>query len=117
MVATGQMFTRQQNMFDLRLISTYGWDPDDVEQISQLDGVVDAEGQIYLDLIVHVGEADDELVYRFYAIPETINRIDLRGGRMPESPDECVIDGYHMDDSILGTTLTVASATWSAAQR
>ena len=110
MVATGQMFTRQQNMFDLRLISTYGWDPDDVEQISQLDGVVDAEGQIYLDLIVHVGEADDELVYRFYAIPETINRIDLRGGRMPESPDECVIDGYHMDDSILGTTLTVATS-------
>ena len=108
MVATGQEYTRQQNMFDLRLISTYGWDPEDVERISRLEGVEEAEGQIYVDLIVHVGDTTDETVYRFYSIPETVNRIDLRGGRMPESPDECVIDGYHMDDSILGTTLTVA---------
>lgn len=110
MVATGQKFTRQQNMFDLRLVSTYGWDPGDVEKIASLDGVVDAEGQIYLDLIVHTEETKDESVYRVYSVPETINRLDLRGGRMPESPDECVIDGYHMDDSILGTTITVAKS-------
>ena len=110
MVATGQKFTQQQNMFDLRLVSTYGWDLGDVDKIAALDDVVDAEGQIYLDLIVHTEETEDESVYRFYSIPETINRLDLRGGRMPEAPNECVIDGYHMDDSILGTTVTVAKS-------
>ena len=108
MVATGQVFTRQQNMFDLRLVSTYGWDLEDVEKIAGLDAVEDVEGQIYLDLIVRTEEADDESVYRVYAIPEIIDRVDLRAGRMPERPDECVIDGYKMDDSVLGTTITVA---------
>ncbi len=110
MVATGQKFTRQQNMFDLRLVSTYGWDLADVEKLSDLDDVVDVEGQIYMDLIVYTEETADASVYRVYAIPETINRLELRGGRMPQSPKECVIDGYHMDDAILGTTITVAQS-------
>lgn len=108
MVATGQAFTRRQNMFDLRLVSTYGWDLEDAEKIAALDAVVDVEGQIYLDLIVHTEVTADESVYRVYAIPETVDRVDLRSGRMPERPDECVIDGYKMDESIIGTTITLS---------
>ncbi len=107
MVATGQKYMDDQNMFDLRLVSTVGWDEDHVSQISQMAGVVDAEGLFYQDLVVRVGDRDDA-VHRFYSMPETVNRLDLRGGRMPQSPDECLIDGYHADDSILGTTVTVS---------
>ena len=42
MVATGQRFMDNQNMFDLRLISSYGWSEHSVEAVSKLDGVVDA---------------------------------------------------------------------------
>ena len=41
MVATGQIYTDEQNMFDLRLISSYGWDHDQLEDISQLEGIED----------------------------------------------------------------------------
>ena len=44
MVATGQKYTDAQNMFDLRLLTSYGWSKDQVEQVAQLEGVVDAEG-------------------------------------------------------------------------
>lgn len=108
MVATGQRYMDDQNMFDLRLISSVGWDLDDVEQIRQMEGVVDAEGIIYQDVIVRVGEADSNTAHRFYAIPETINRLCLIGGRMPQAPNECLADGFHADDSILGTTVTLS---------
>lgn len=107
MVATGQKYADEQNMFDLRLMTSYGWDDDQLEQIKKIDGIVDAEGVFYIDLIVGIGESDDS-VYRFYNIPETINRLVLCGGRWPEAPNECLIDGYHVDDTILGTQVTIS---------
>lgn len=108
MVATGQRYMDAQNMFDLRLMSSYGWSNDQLEQIALLDGVEEAEGLTYLDVIATRGEGTQESVYRFYSIPEKIDRICLRGGRMPESPDECLADGYHATDAILGTTVRIA---------
>ena len=106
MVATGQKYTDGQNMFDLRLLTSYGWSKDQVEQVAQLEGVVDAEGLFYIDLIASKEEEGDS-VYRFYNIPQRINRLALLSGRMPESPDECLADGFRYDDSILGTQVTV----------
>lgn len=108
MVATGQVYMDEQNMFDLRLLSSYGWNRDQVAEIAQMEGVVDAEGQIYLDVIVQVGQETDESVYRFYSMPEQVNKLVLRGGRMPQRDDECLVDGFHRSDEILGTTITVS---------
>ena len=107
MVATGQVYMDEQNMFDLRLISTYGWDRDSVEQISRLEGVTAAEGVFYQDAIAVLGDRDDA-VYRFYGMPEQINRISLRGGRLPQAPDECLIDGFKADDSYLGMRVRIS---------
>ena len=92
MVATGQKYMDEQNMFDLRLVSTYGWEQEQLAAISALEGVVDAEGVIYIDAIASTSDGQDDCVYRFYQIPERINKLSLRGGRMPESGDECLID-------------------------
>lgn len=80
MVATGQRFMEEQNMFDLRLMNSYGWEWDHLEEIRQLDGVVDAENVQYLDLIARMNGAEEDSVYRFLAIPETVNR-DCASGR------------------------------------
>ena len=108
MVATGQRFMDAQNMFDLRLISTYGWGAEQLAAIEQLDCVAEAEGVIYVDAVAGSAEEDNS-VYRFYGIPEKLNRISLRGGRMPESADECLIVGYQMTDEILGTQIRVSA--------
>ena len=108
MVATGQVYTDQQNMFDLRLVNSYGWTEEQLEQVKAFPDIVDAEGVFYTDIIAAWGQEEKEQVYRFYTIPETINRLVLRGGRMPEAPNECLADGYHADDSILGTQVVVS---------
>lgn len=108
MVATGQKFLDEMNMFDLRIMNSYGWTQSDVEKIAQMEGVVDAEGILYTDLIVHFGNTEDDSVYRFYSLPQKINLVSIRGGRLPAADNECVIVGYQMDDSVLGTTVTIS---------
>ena len=84
MVATGQVFMDEQNMFDLRLMNSYGWTEEYLDDIAGIQEIVDVEPVIYLDLIARVGDADADSVYRFYELPEIINLPALRGGRMPE---------------------------------
>ena len=109
MIATGQKYTEDQNMFDLRLLSSYGWDLDQVEKVKALDTVEDAEGMVSLDVLVSPGGGDD-VVYRFHSIPERINKVLLTGGRWPEKSDECLAEGYHATDAVLGTTITVSDS-------
>ena len=115
MVKTGQVFTDEQNMFDLRLVSTYGWTEDQVDQLEQLPGLTGVEASRYQDAIVRLGDSPDDQVYRFYSIPARINRVELRGGRMPQASDECLADGFYFDDSILGTRVTLADTNEAAA--
>ncbi len=110
MIATGQVYTDQQNMFDLRLLSSYGWSLSDVEKVAELEGVAQAEGVYTLDVFARTEEEDKDHVYRFYNLPQQVNQVYLLGGRMPQSPDECLIDGQRRDDSILGTKVTVSDA-------
>ena len=63
MIATGQAYLDQQNMFDLRLLNAYGWSDEELAEISKLDGVADAEGIILdvytIDPVTGIGtEAD-----------------------------------------------------------
>ncbi len=110
MVATGQRYMDQQNMFDLRIMSSYGWAKDQLSEFAALEGVTDAEGLYYQDLVARQDrKGAEDAVYRFYTIPETVNRLVLLEGRMPEGPNECLADGYHNDESILGTRVTVSS--------
>ena len=107
MIATGQRHMDENNMFDLRLLNSYGWDLEHLDAVREIPGLEDVEGVMYTDVIVNLAESTDELVYRFYAMPEKVNRFTLRGGRMPEKANECLVDGYHIDESILGQTITV----------
>lgn len=110
MVATGQTFMDQQDMFDLRMISNYGWTNKYVQKFSELSGVTAAEGVYCIDLIANREDSTQESVYRFYTIPDSVDKVALRGGRMPQTDDECLVDGYRNDDSVLGTTITISDS-------
>ena len=118
MIATGQAFLDGQNMYDLRLMNSYGWTDVQLEAVRDLEGVVDAEGLLYLDVIGTTGSKDmfsaqgsgeDEGVYQLYALPESVDMPYLLGGRMPQADNECLADGHFANDSILGATFYVSS--------
>lgn len=101
MIATAQKYVDNQNMFHLNLLSTYGWTDTELDSISKLDGIRDAEGTITQDVIARFDEGEEQ-VYRLHAVPETVDKVYLLGGRMPQEPDECLVDGSRSDDSVLG---------------
>ena len=109
MVATVQSYTDRQNMFDVQVMNSYGWTQDDVFRLSQLDGIAEAEGTISLDVLVHMGDNEDT-VFKLMSIPERLNRPALEHGRMPSAPDECVVEGYFYDRSIIGKTLYISKS-------
>ena len=107
MIATGQVYTDRQNMFDIQLLNTYGWSKDQVKDIAALDGIVDAEGGIYLDVFAGVDDGE-ESVFRLHAIPETVNQVYLLSGRMPESRDECLVDGEYFTEDAIGRDIVIS---------
>lgn len=110
MVATGQVYMDEQQMFDLRLLSSYGWNKSQLADISQLEGIEDAEGVFYSDLIVANSAGEDTSVFRFYTIPERLDRLVLLEGRMPEASDECLADGFRNGKSAIGKKVTIAKS-------
>ena len=107
MVETGQQYMDEQNMFDLRLVSPYGWDLEHVEEIARMEDVEAAEGVRYLDALANLGDMKENEVFRFYNLPKNLNKVLLRGGRMPENPNECLADGFIYGENILGMQVTI----------
>ena len=108
MLATAQKYVDQQNMFHLNLLNTYGWSDKELEAISGLPQVKDAQGVVTLDVIARYDETGEDKVYRLHTIPETVDKVYLLGGRMPERPDECLADGSGWGDEVLGMQFIVS---------
>lgn len=109
MIATAQDYLDEQNMFDLRLLSSYGWSAEDVRKIAAMPGIMDAEGDNNVDAFVQIGDSDASTVYRIYSIPKLVNQVYLLEGRMPSKPNECLLDGNHADKSLIGTRVTISN--------
>ena len=107
MIATGLQYMDRQNMFDLRLLSNYGWSDQEAEEAAKLPGVQQAEPTRMMDVLGKLEIREKEDVYQVYALPDQINQLKLMSGRMPERPDECLIDERMMPKSILGTTFQI----------
>ena len=110
MIVTGQEYMDRHNMFDLRLINTYGWSKEHVDQVGKMEGVTAAEGILTMDAMVRSDRSAEDRVYKLYAVPRLLNQVYLLGGRMPQAPNECLADGFHATDEILGTVYTVSDS-------
>ena len=116
----GQKYYVEQNVFDLRVLSTLGLSEDDIDVIASTEGVTAVEAVKYLDVEGHWSSTDEPAVLRVQQLPadpdadtgENMNRLVLLDGRMPEAADECVVHVMgHGEEIPLGTTLTLPDDT------
>lgn len=91
MVSMMDDFVSRNQLYDLRLVSTLGWEEEDVEAFREKEGVRAAEGSNSLD-VLFIGEKNEEMVMKTHTIPQQINGFELIEGRLPQSPDECIAD-------------------------
>ena len=120
MRSAAQRYYVQQNVFDIRVLSTLGLSEDDISAIRSTEGVEAVQPVKYLDTTAQWSNSDEPAVVRIQQLPadpdadteENMNRLILRDGRMPEADDECVVHVLGYADAIeLGTTLTVPDDT------
>ena len=124
MRAAGQKYYTEQNVFDLRVLSTLGLSEEDISAIASTEGVSTIQPVKYLDAVGRWSTSTDGAVLRVQQLPadpadeseDNMNRLTLLEGRMPEAADECVVQVLGHGDAIpLGTTLTLPDDTESIA--
>lgn len=78
MLAVEFEYLEETKLYDLRLISTIGFEDEDIEEISEIDGVETAVGSINADFITQIGS--DEYVYHAMTLTEGVNEPQLVSG-------------------------------------
>lgn len=80
----------RHDLFDLRVLSSFGLTDGDAEAIRGIEGVNGVYPSKYTDLAMFKEET--EMLTRVYSLTGGgINNIDITDGRMPQAEDECVI--------------------------
>ena len=120
MRTAAQKYYVQQNVFDLRVLSTLGLSQSDISAIAAVDGVDAVQAVKYQDVEGHWTGDEQTTVARLYQLPadpqadtpENMNRPVLLSGRMPEAAGECVVHVMgHGSPVELGTQLTLPEET------
>ena len=111
MVNTASDYLNKHNMYDYQIISTYGIDDESVQIARDYDGVSGAEASVQIDVLAESG-GGDEAALKAISLPENINTLRVVTGRLPEAPDECVVDDYHIDSEgyRTGDTITLTDS-------
>lgn len=85
-------FLQEGQLYDYRLLSTIGWEKSDVEDLASQPDVRACEGAYSADILCTDRDGKNEYVFKAHSLTENVNKIKLTSGRMPESPDECLLD-------------------------
>ncbi len=104
MTATVDNYLDDHGFFDLRLLSTLGFEQEDVDLFAAGQDVEAAEGGLSFDILYRT-EGGSQGVVRTYSLAQSLNTVKLVSGRLPSQPDECVADSAVFGESALGSML------------
>lgn len=100
-------YTNKTNFYDFRLVSTLGLTDEDIAEVKKMDGVKLAEGAVGADFLFNTAD-EDNLIMMAQSIPEKVNLIDLKSGRMPEKANECLADPNMYSEKDIGSTIKLS---------
>lgn len=109
MVHTGDRYLSKMQLFDLRLISTIGFEEADIEAFSSMEEVRTVAGAYSAD-ILYQSASGNESVLKAHSITEGVNGLKLVAGRMPEQAGECVVDSNLFTEEQIGTKIVLSDA-------
>ncbi len=104
MVKTTDEYFKEKNLYDYRLMSTLGYEEENVAFLREQEDVRYAEGIFSFDVLCQL-EGESAKVIKTYNLPEQINQIELLYGRMPESAEECIVDALLYGEDSIGKTV------------
>ena len=96
---TAEKYFQDYALSDIHLVSTFGFNEDDVEAIKQHEGIRGLMPGYSTDVFADI-EGNSNTIVKLISLPESrdaqdpnyINRPVLKEGRLPEKPGECVME-------------------------
>ena len=108
MKITADNYYDAHELFDLRVMSTFGITDADISALEQVDGVSAVQGSKYSDLVFIYDGRDYNTRCYSWSGDMRLNSIDLLEGRFPQSEDECIINVRKMNGQIgIGEKVTL----------
>lgn len=104
MVATVKEYLDNHAFYDFRLLSTMGFEQEDVEFLRNQEDVEAVEGAVSMDTLYRL-EGGRQGVLKAHSLTDSVNTVELLEGRLPEKDDECVVDSNLFDGSVIGSRL------------
>lgn len=107
MVLTVKDYLDNHAFYDFRLLSTLGFEEENVQVFRMQEDVEAAEGSVSMDVIYQLEDGVQGVV-KAYSLPGTLNTVELVHGRLPVSSDQCVVDSNFFDESAIGSIIYIA---------
>ena len=101
----------KENFMDIRVAGTLGLTANDLEAISEIEGVEEVEGAYTTDFLCLANS--NEIVTKVIAMPNSINDVKVSQGRYPEKYNECIASREFLETSgyKIGDYVTLSTGT------
>ncbi len=109
MMVSTEEYLQKHQLFDYRLLSTLGFEEEDVEALSQKEDVRAVTGAMSADIICENAQGSD-MVIKAHSLTDNINGVEVLAGRMPQSADECVVDSNLFSESAVGSKIVLSES-------
>lgn len=106
-------YYEDSNLMDFRLLSTVGFDDDDIQQIKDTDGIKDVMPSYFLDVSVNYNNVGN--IMRLLSVPSqykdsnSISNIDVIEGRLPQKSGEIAVEQTEISPYKVGDKIIIES--------
>lgn len=97
MILSGDAYTDENQLMDIKIVSTYGLTEEDADVIEGLPSIEMVEGSYSVDTLCESG--DSKKVMHVMALSESMNYVTVTEGRLPENEQECLVDVDFLESS------------------
>lgn len=101
MVGSADAYLKEKQLYDYRLLSTLGFEEEDVEALAAKEDVRAAEGAVDADILYVNGQGNEDVI-KAHSLLKNINGLEVVAGRLPEKDTECVVDSNLYQESAIG---------------
>lgn len=109
MVESADVYLTEKQLYDYRLLSTLGFEEEDVETLAAKEDVRALEGAMTAD-ILFMNAQGNESVIKAHTLLNDINGVELLAGRLPEADNECIVDSNLYGESAIGTKIVLSDS-------